>query len=454
MLEKNISLPQDFETLVRPVIGHEWDAFINALADEPSVSIRINNKISVPQNKNSVPWCPSGRYLTERPQFTLDPMFHGGAYYVQEASSMFLYQALLQYVSPDSVILDLCAAPGGKSTLINQYLSDKGFLVSNEYVPQRAHILVENIAKWGKPNTMITNNAPLHFEFLTHMFDTVCVDAPCSGEGMFRKDNNAISEWSLDNVDKCVSRQREILSSAWETLKPGGILIYSTCTYNRLENEENIKWIINEFDAEYLPLKTQSEWNITETEHGYRFLPHKTKGEGFFLAVVRKPDNEPTRTGKYKKPKHLPEKNDELLHYINNAESYKTIIYKNITHAVQKTHYELTLLLLDKLNVLYFGIPIAEQKGKDFIPQPALALSSELNKDILCTVEADYKQAIRYLRTETLSFPEHSHGYILITYKSLPLGWVKNIGNRCNNLYPTPWRIRMQTISAQSFDII
>lgn len=455
MSEQDISLPAEFKSLVEPVIGDKWDAFAAALSENPSVSIRFNDKMQPVTQRPSVPWCPDGRYLTERPQFTLDPLLHAGAYYVQEASSMFLYRALNQYVASDSVVLDLCAAPGGKSTLINRYLSDKGFLVSNEYMPQRAHILVENMAKWGCPNTVITNNAPQHFEVLPHLFDAVCVDAPCSGEGMFRKDSNAIAEWSRENVDKCVTRQREILTSAWETLKPGGILVYSTCTYNKLENEENIKWLTEEFGAEYLLLNVEPEWNITETDYGYRFMPHKTRGEGLFLAVLRKPETESVHRGKYKLPKQLPERCDKLLNYVKHSGDYKTILHKTIFYAVQKHRYELTLQLIEKLNVLSFGIPLAEPKGKDYILHPSLALSKELNCGSVHAVELSYSQAIAFLRTETLYMPDAPRGILLVTYRSLPLGWVKNVGNRCNNLYPTPWRIRMQSdVAVQAPEIL
>ena len=269
------------------------------MADEPSVSIRLNSKITdnrlqitdstsflTPHSSFlTVKWCEQGRYLSERPKFTYDPLFHAGAYYVQEASSMFVWQALSQLVEQDALVLDLCAAPGGKSTAIAQYLSENGFLVSNEYVPQRAHVLVENITKWGAPNCVVTNNAPRHFEKLKTRFDAILVDAPCSGEGMFRKDERAREEWSPANVDMCVERQREILESAWKVLKPGGVLIYSTCTFNSHENEEQVQWLIDEMEAEYLPLKIEDDWMITETERGYRFLPHKTRGETYLPGV-------------------------------------------------------------------------------------------------------------------------------------------------------------------------
>ena len=340
--KEKIVLPKGFEEMVRSVIGDgEWDAFVEALSDEPSVSVRINAQCTMHNSQctihnaqctmnnaqctmhnaqctmhnsqftmhnsqctmhnaqlidgqlstlnsqlSTVKWCEYGRYLSERPKFTYDPMFHAGAYYVQEASSMFVWQALTQLVDKDAVVLDMCAAPGGKSTAIAQYLSEDGFLVSNEYVPQRAHVLVENITKWGAPNCVVTNNAPRHFEKLKSRFDAILVDAPCSGEGMFRKDERAREEWSPANVEMCVERQREILESAWHVLKPGGVLIYSTCTFNSHENEEQVQWLIDEMGAEYLPIKIGEDWMITETERGYRFLPHKTRGEGLLSVFM------------------------------------------------------------------------------------------------------------------------------------------------------------------------
>ena len=242
-------LPQLFIEQIKTLFPDDYTAFLDAVSLPPAVSIRLKKGVSTDID-DIVPWCKSGRYLSGRPQFTLDPLFHAGNYYVQEASSMFLLFALEKYASSDALVLDLCAAPGGKSTLISDFLNKDGFLISNEYVPQRANILAENILKWGNPNCAVTNASSQQFAKLKGVFDVVVVDAPCSGEGMFRKDDVAIDEWSLDNVHKCVDRQREILSNAWQCLAGNGILIYSTCTFNDLENERNVEWLINEFDAE------------------------------------------------------------------------------------------------------------------------------------------------------------------------------------------------------------
>ncbi len=456
MEEKDkILLPAGFEEMVRGVIGDgEWDAFVEALSEEPSVSVRVNGQRSTVDSQQSildgqhvaVKWCEWGRYLSERPKFTYDPMFHAGAYYVQEASSMFVWQALEQLVERDAVVLDMCAAPGGKSTAIAQYLSEEGFLVSNEYVPQRAHVLVENITKWGAPNCVVTNNAPRHFEKLRSRFDAILVDAPCSGEGMFRKDERAREEWSPANVEMCVERQREILESAWKVLKPGGVLIYSTCTFNSHENEEQVQWLIDEMEAEYLPLQIGEDWMITETERGYRFLPHKTRGEGLFMAAVRKQITDDRLQSKSEKRKDKKAKNstfniqfttDDLL-----RGEYGVVESEGRYYAVQKERVDLVEECRKVLNVLMFGVQMYEQKGKDLIPQAALALSQVYKRGAYPEVELSYEEAIAFLRKEAIVLADAPRGFVLVTYGGLPLGWVKNIGNRCNNLYPEFWRIR------------
>ena len=242
-----------------------------------------------------IPWCPStGRYLSSRPNFTFDPWFHAGKYYVQEASSMFVDLVIRQLVHPPVMMLDLCAAPGGKSTAVRAALPEGSLLFSNEPMRTRSQILAENIQKFGHPDMIVTNNYPRDYRKSKLQFDVILTDVPCSGEGMFRKDDGAIEEWSLQNVDNCWHLQREIVSDIWNCLKPGGILIYSTCTFNAHEDEENIAWICEELGAEPIALSgIDKSWNITGNLIGagipvYRFLPGKSRGEGIFLAVLRK----------------------------------------------------------------------------------------------------------------------------------------------------------------------
>ena len=305
-----MDLPASFTVYTRSLLGdEEYDKLAVAIQQEPPVSIRLN-KLRVDSPLLPVPWASDGFYLDERLTFTFDPLFHAGGYYVQEASSMFVEQVLRQYVTEPVVMLDLCAAPGGKSTHARSVLPEGSLLVANEVIRNRSQVLAENLTKWGHPDVVVTNNAPADFSSLLSFFDVILTDVPCSGEGMFRKDPVAVEEWSPENVEICWQRQRRIIADIWPSLKPGGILIYSTCTYNTKEDEENVHWIQQEFGAEPLALEIREDWNITgnllykgsddskavgDSEQKapvYHFFPHKTKGEGFFLAVLRKPETE------------------------------------------------------------------------------------------------------------------------------------------------------------------
>ena len=268
--------------------------FLEALDEESPTSIRMNPSKGSLTVGESVPWCPEGYYLEGRPQFTFDPLFHAGCYYVQEAASMFVSHILRQFVKEPVTMLDLCAAPGGKSTAARTVLPEGSLLVSNEPIATRAQILLENITKWGWKDCIVTNNYPRDYRKAKTCFDVILCDVPCSGEGMFRKDPGAISEWSLQNVEKCWRLQREIVADAWECLVPGGLLIYGTCTYNIKENEENVRWIMEEYDAEMLEVPTDPSWGITGSllegfsAPVYRFIPGFTKSEGLFICALRK----------------------------------------------------------------------------------------------------------------------------------------------------------------------
>lgn len=409
-----MNLPAEFTEQARMLFREdEYAKLVIALRQEPSVSIRLNPRkkiqsLSVSDQK-PVPWCADGYYLDQRLTFTFDPLFHAGCYYVQEASSMFLEQALKQYITNPVVMLDLCAAPGGKSTHARSVLPEGSLLVANEVIRNRSKVLAENITKWGHPDVVVTNNEAADFDRLESFFDIILTDVPCSGEGMFRKDPQAISEWSPANVEICRQRQRRIITDIWPCLKPGGILIYSTCTYNTKENEENVAWIMEEFGAEALPVVTHPEWNITGNLSGrafpvYRFLPHRTRGEGFFLAVLRKEESQDFRT------------------WTGNREA----ILSKYLRVVRPS-----------------GIEPGTTKGKEVIPPHALAMSITSKPDQYLACELTYEQAIAYLRREAIVLdPSVPRGYLLVSYKNIPLGFVKNIGNRANNLYPQDWRIR------------
>ena len=457
-----MTLHVDFERTMTHFLGkEEYTQLAEALALPAPTSIRINKQketisalncqlstvncqlSTVNCQLSPVPWCPDGFYLSERPSFTLDPLFHAGCYYVQEASSMFLSHVLREYVKEPVVALDMCAAPGGKSTLALSELPEGSLLIANEVVRQRANILAENIIKWGNPNCIVTNNYAEDFEAFSNVFDLIICDAPCSGEGMFRKDSASIEEWSLANVDTCWRRQRDIVQNIWHTLKEGGIFIYSTCTYNPLEDEENVAWIAKTMGAEVLSCHPLPEWGLAESNT--HFYPHRIKGEGFFISVLRKTsEEERRRRGKEeKKGKQNTAIPKELKGWLSEGEHF-TIMETNETFlAFPTAHLNIYQQAKRSLKVIHAGIELAISKGKNLQPSQSLAMSNNLNKKAFPTVEVDEQQAIAYLRTEALQLPSDTpKGYVLITYQGHPLGFAKNIGNRANNLYPAEWRIR------------
>jgi 16S rRNA C967 or C1407 C5-methylase (RsmB/RsmF family)/NOL1/NOP2/fmu family ribosome biogenesis protein len=452
-------LPKDFVTLIEKLLGDkDIKQLTEAIADEAVVSVRLNlNKWPFDNQKlknddGQVAWCENGFYLKSRPSFTFDPLMHAGCYYVQEASSMFLTQVMKQYITSPCKMLDLCAAPGGKSTVARSILTDESLLISNEPIRNRAQILAENMTKFGHPYTIVTNNYPKDFKQCDILFDAILTDVPCSGEGMFRKDNTAISEWSLQNVENCWQRQREIVYDIWKCLKPGGILIYSTCTFNTKENEENVKWICEELGADVLPISINKEWNITGSlldsfdKPVYRFLPGRTRGEGLFLAVLRKDGDiqqAGTRISIPSKHKVLKLKTDMKQYWINRAENFEFSVRDNVITAFPRAFYDIYSSAINKLKVISAGIKIGEIKGKDIIPDESLALSLALNRDMFPNVELTYEQAISYLHKEAVTLPTDTpRGFVLLTFKGMPLGFEKNIGNRANNLYPQEWRIK------------
>lgn len=456
-----MNLPQSFVERTRQLLGDEqYPLFEQALGTEVPVSIRPNRmKCNLPVAGEPVPWAPSGVYLEKRPTFTFDPLFHAGCYYVQEASSMFVERVLREYVQEPVVMLDLCAAPGGKSTLCRSALPEGSLLVANEVMRNRSQILAENLMKWGHPEVVVTNNDPADFTDLTHLFDVILTDVPCSGEGMFRKDQVAVDEWSLENVDICWQRQRRILSDIWPALKPGGLLIYSTCTFNREEDEDNVAWIARELGADMLEVPVEEAWGITGNLIGdsfpvYRFLPHKVKGEGFFLAVLRKHAGEvetvePRAEKKKKGGKDVKGKAPQLSvpkeakDWLQIPGDYQLTINGTNVQAFPKSHETVYTLLQQYVKVIHAGITLGEMKGKDLIPHHSLAMSTALADGAFPKAEVTYEQTIAYLRKESLVLDAGiPRGYVLLTYQNIPLGFMKNIGNRANNLYPQEWRIR------------
>ena len=459
-----MNLPQAFQERTRQLLGEDiYPQFEEALQTETPVSIRPNRtKCLKPVQGEPVPWASEGFYLANRPTFTFDPLFHAGCYYVQEASSMFVDRVLREYVHEPVVMLDLCAAPGGKSTLCRSALPEGSLLVANEVMRNRSQILAENLIKWGHPEVIVTNSDPADFTELTHLFDVILTDVPCSGEGMFRKDPVAVDEWSLENVDVCWRRQRRILADIWPSLKPGGLLIYSTCTFNREEDEDNVAWIAKELGADVLEVPVDESWGITGNLTGggfpvYRFLPHKVKGEGFFLAALRKHEGECEETPSRKKisPSRLDKKKKgkdnkqplavpkEAKDWLQEPGDYQLTINATTVQAFPKAHADVYAWIQQHAKVIHAGITLGEVKGKDLIPHHSLAMSTALADETFPKAEVTYEQAIAYLRKEGLVLDaDVPRGYVLLTYQQVPLGFVKNIGNRANNLYPQEWRIR------------
>lgn len=449
-------LPTDFiENLHDQLSPLEVQQLCQALQSTPVTSIRLNDKIdclTFECDTDEVPWHEDGYYLSERPPFTLDPLFHAGCYYVQEASSMFVECVLQQYLSRESVVLDLCAAPGGKSTLISQYLGSAGLLVSNEVVRQRVFILSENIQKWGNGNTVVTHNQSADFGMrLPGVFDCILVDAPCSGEGMFRKDEGAIQEWSESNVEVCAERQRKILSDVWDALRPGGILIYSTCTFNAQENENNAQWIADTLGADLLPVDIHPSWGIVEGKPGYHFYPHKTRGEGFYLCALRKHgagNLDMVRPLAKRLPKFKPQPAQSVEHkeiinsWLKNPADWVLRQQDRFVVSYPAKYKDLIDILSKQFICISTGFGICELRGKYPVPQHALAMAKALKKDAFPHAELSLEQALSYLRTEALVLDNVPSGVVMVTYENVPLGFVKNVGNHCNNLYPKEWRIR------------
>ena len=396
-----MQLPEDFIVLMRQQLGEDQAASLfEGLRQEPTVSIRLNplKTARLTLNREAlgdpVPWCPDAYYLNERRAFTFDPLFHAGAYYVQDASSMFLSQILRQYMPQDRALtaLDLCAAPGGKSTLLTSHLPKGSRLISNEPIRKRAQVLAENMQKWGYPGCFVTQNYPEDFGHLREAFDLILTDVPCSGEGMFRKDPVAVAEWSLDNVRQCAERQRNILCSILPTLRPGGLLVYSTCTFNRQEDEEQVQWL-------------QSEYGLTLLEERH-FFPGRDRGEGLYIAALRQMSPA--------------------------VDSIDTACKEEWTDAGRKVESrDVEPLSPAKLQRLLKTLNVIADVD-DYNHQLSVADSQ---------LELSYDDAIRYLRREALHLAA-PRGQVLVTYRGLPLGLAKSVGTRLNNLYPQEWRIR------------
>lgn len=452
------ALPPQLLKSLEGIEGFEKDAFEEVhVSGEQVSSIRLNqakNQEVINQRPaasnwslSEIPWCPYGRYLGERPFFTFDPVFHAGAYYVQEASSMFLWEVLKQTIGESSQqkVLDLCAAPGGKSTLLSSFFAD-GLVVANEVIKSRAAILTENAIKWGSDNLIVTNNDPNDFQRLENYFDVIMIDAPCSGSGLFRKDPAAIQEWSEENVNLCSLRQQRIISDVLPALKENGLLIYSTCSYSRQEDEDILDWITSELDATSMELNINKEWGIVSVQsplnkaYGYRFFPYLTRGEGFFIAVFRKTGGvEGSRLKEQSLSFPSRQELAQIQSFLVLPSSYSFFKQNDNFRVIPEQWLKELKLLAKHLYIKKAGIETGRIKGKDFIPSHEMAVSV-LPRQNFVSVELDENQALQYLRKKeaVIIAPQ---GWCLVTHCGLPLGWVKVLPNRFNNYYPGEWRI-------------
>lgn len=435
------------------VRGFEEQSFLETHnSGEQVTSIRFNpgkhSAVSIQQSTfEKVPWSSHGYYLSERPSFTLDPLFHAGAYYVQEASSMFLEKAISQVIDLTQPlrVLDLCAAPGGKSTLIQSLISKESLLVCNEIVKTRVNILAENLTKWGASNVVVTNNQPQDFQRVPGFFDLMVVDAPCSGSGLFRKDEDAIDHWSLDSVAMCARRQKDILMDALDSLKAGGILIYSTCSYSTAENEEVSDWLVEQGYTS-LPIETEKEWAVVEAfssntnARGYRFYPDKIRGEGFFIAAFRKPSGElidsrpPRNKIQLPRPKEL-----SIISSFIKVKDLHFIKWEDHILAMPASVINALPWIQSNLYVKKAGVNIGSVIREELIPHHELAMSALLSD--VPFIEVDESTALDFLRRKNFEIRSPHLGWVLLKFQDVPLGWVKNMGNRINNYYPKEWRI-------------
>ncbi|HYG16370.1 MAG TPA: SAM-dependent methyltransferase [Bacteroidia bacterium] len=453
-----MKLPEEYTRRIQALPGMDLEEYRKALETAPPVSIRLNpEKIRTDLRHEKVSWCSNGYYLPERPVFTFDPVFQAGGYYVQEASSMFISHVLEQVTErgKDYKALDLCAAPGGKSTLLVSALSPGSLVVANEVIKSRVMVLRENLEKWGYPNTIVTNNDPKDFERLESYFDIMVVDAPCSGEGLFRKEPEAVKEWSEANVQLCSLRQERILDSAIQALKPGGILIYSTCTHEVSENEDQAERLCKQ-GFEEIKVSIPVNSGIEQSSYGYRFYPHKVKGEGFYCAVLKKITGNEPAAPKIKRPAYTASKKskeaiDGLLRF---SESFAAIEARDSIYFFPAGHLESLSVLAESLNIYSFGTEAGQLIKGELIPSQALAHSISLVPVAFEHIELGIDDAIRFLRKDPVTDPSGIKGWKLATFNGLGLGFLKNLGNRTNNYFPKERRILRQPASSEVWSLI
>lgn len=454
-----MNIDKCFKEYLEEAIGAEKAAVAFSAFDEPaSVSVRLNpSKLSSATHfgcgLEEVPWSRYGFLLDRRPVFTLDPLLHCGAYYVQDSSSMFVGEMFRRVAAGRFSglgrplrVLDLCAAPGGKTTDLAASLrllcDDSFILVSNEVMKARAGVLADNVALWGDPNVVVTNADPAAFARLKGCFDIIVADMPCSGEGMFRKDEQAVAQWSKDNVDLCSSRQRRIVADIWPALCGDGVLIYSTCTFNRYENDMNISWISENFDS--VPLMTDLDFpGVIKTDCGYALVPGFVPGEGQYCAAVLK--NGETDVLRMKRNSSVGRKQKGAYKGIENLFSVPVSIRQagNLEVVCPEVIADEIDFVSEAVRPIRTGCAVGEMKGKDLVPSADMAFTAILDGEAFPAAELDLKTALAFLHRDTIVLPDAPKGYLRVCYNGLSLGFVKNLGSRCNNLHPQNRRIRM-----------
>ena len=450
-------IKEEFRRYLMEAIGEERSLVaFDAFGEPASVSVRLNpfKPCPEPEDGRPVGWSRHGRILAQRPVFTLDPHFHGGAYYVQDSSSMFVGHVFREMIQRIAVpedrpvrVLDLCAAPGGKSTdlaaSLREMFGNRFLLVVNEVMKQRVGILADNMALWGDPNVVVTSDDPSAFGRLAGFFDVVVADVPCSGEGMFRKDDEAQDQWSEDNVALCEARQRRIAADVWPSLREGGLFIYSTCTFNIRENDGNVRWISEELGAGIMDYDGMPSGDgVIRTAHGFSLVPGFVEGEGQYCAAMVKTaeaecsfsKGKPGRNVRTAVPAGLGRLFTTDMEFMTRGEMI-IAVPRNVAADVAAVG--------NVLHVIASGCAVGMMKGRDLVPDADLALNIALDPDAFPYADVDRMTALAYLHRDAITLPDADKGFVIIRYEGLPLGFVKNLGNRCNSLHPQSRRIRM-----------
>ena len=450
------ALPVAFTERMRKQLGaEEAERLFEALDSVSPVAVRLNpakcGDEGVWSEGEVIEWSANGRKLKERPSFTLDTAFHAGAYYVQEAASQFIDYVISGEELQGKRVLDMCAAPGGKSTIYSTAVGIDGLVVANEYVRTRANVLADNVRKWGMGNVLVTNNAPEHIAQFEGWFDLVAVDAPCSGEGMFRKEEVAREDWSEDAVKMCAARQLSIVREAWQSLKDGGLFIYSTCTFNDDEDEGVLESFIDEMGEVFEPsrkIEIDEKWGVVVGEVGafqtFRFFPHKTDSEGLFVAVARKAESATQRTPKARK-KVMQEvdktSRKELSRWLQESDKYTYAMVADTIYAYRTEQFKAVQALSEGLTAIYSGVAMGQIfKGK-LKPDWALSQYVDLERKAVAVVELTEEDALNYLRKRDIAVGDMVDGMNLVTHNGRALGFAKRVGMRSNNLYPNSLKI-------------